>query len=408
MKSSLVETRLRGPFRSQFWLEFFGNSAHFPLINLLYEFLLEGVAYFRVPDFYALLFGSAVQSYWLARWQTTARPRRFWGNLIGPALYSVVETAAEGLEFFRSGNHLAYWIFSIGIGFLQELRWRLPARFTSVVIVIENVVRTAILFVMYALFEVHANPEQTTSLMRFFNDTSHQFIGLAVGFIGLIVGLSSWTAERYLALLKETSQQLYKYAQWLLGRELLEQSFINPSALNLTQRERVILFMDIRGFTHWSETHPPAYVAELLNKYYQVSETVLSQHRVFKFKLSADEVMAVFPTAESAVRAALELQTQISALLANEQLGAGIGIHSGLVVEGMLGSTGVGFYDVIGDTVNTAKRIESAALSGEVLISGAVREKAGGIAETGASRELVVKGKSAPLIVYPLLGLRAN
>ncbi|MEJ5223560.1 MAG: adenylate/guanylate cyclase domain-containing protein [Anaerolineales bacterium] len=314
-----------------------------------------------------------------------------------------METSVEGFGFFTSANHLAYWIFSIGIGVLQELRRHLPASFTSVVIIIENVVRTAILLVMYVLFETHANPQQTTSLTTFFDDTSHQFIALAVGFLGLIIGLSSWTAERYLSLLKETSQHLYKYSQWLLGRDLLEQSFINPSVLHLTQRERVVLFMDIRGFTRWSETQSPEKVAALLNEYYRASETVLSYHRAIKFKLSADEVMAVFSTIESAIGAALELHTQVNQFLASEHLGVGMGLHKGLVVEGMLGSTGVGFYDVIGDTVNTAKRIEGVAQSGEVLISESVYEKVGATIKTANGRELNVKGKSTPLVVYPLM-----
>lgn len=404
MKSNLsLETRIIGSFSTRFWLELFGNTAHFPLANLLLELLIEKpLDYLRVPDPYMLVIGSLVQAYWLTRWQTSLHPRRFWGNLIGPALYTLVEGLLEGLRFFSSPHHLAYWGFSLVIGALQALRPRLPTVFNNFIVVVENVTRTSILFLMYAIFETHANPTQTNSLDVFFGDTSHQFIGLAVLFLGFIVGLANLTAERYLGLLKETSVQLQKYSEWLLGRDLLAQTLGNPSALSLTRRERIVMFMDIRGFTHWSEKQSPENIVSLLTQFYQVTEPILTRHGAIKFKLSADEVMAVFSTADSAIQAALELRSQVNQFLSSEHLRVGIGLDSGLLVEGLLGSVGVKFYDVIGNTVNTAKRIESAAQSGEVLISENIYKMIGQAVSTGTRREISVKGKSNPLVVYPL------
>lgn len=403
MKPVSVESRLLGPLRTRFWQEFFGNSAHFPLINLLYEVLNEGADYLGSFDLYALFIGAAVQSYWLAYWQTQDRSHRFWGNLIGPAIYSLVETSIEGWSFFASANHLAYWVFSLAIGGLQEFKHSVPHRFAVLLTVTENILRTAIIFVMYFLFETNAYPQQIlASVNGFFDDPSHRFVALAVFFLGLIVGLANWNAEQYLNLLKGTSRQLYTYSQWLLGRDLLEKSFEDASVFNLSQRERAILFVDIRGFTQWSETQPPSQVAELLNRYYQLAETVVSRHAAVKFKLSADEIMAVFAQTDSAVQAALEIQQQASQLLARAGLGVGIGLHHGSVVEGILGSTGVGFYDVIGDTVNTAKRIESFAQAGEILISEPVRHTLLPHIAINGYREINAKGKSASLGVYSL------
>ena len=84
-------------------------------------------------------------------------------------------------------------------------------------------------------------------------------------------------------------------------------------------------------------------------------------------------------------------------------LAAGIGLHAGPLVEGLLGSMGMKFYDVIGDTVNTAKRIESAATGGEVLVSEAVLRQIAAAFACGAARTVSVKGKEAPLKVVPLL-----
>lgn len=398
-----LETRIIGAFSTRFWLELFGNSAHFPIANFLFELLIEKpLDYLRVSDPYALAAASLVQAYWLTRWQTSPHSYRFWGNLIGPALYTLIESLFEGLRFFSSLNHLAYWIFALAIGSLQALRPRLPSIFNASIIVIENVIRTSILFFVYAIFETHTNPTQTISLNVFFSDSSHQFIGLTVLFLGFSLGLANLTADRHFGLLKETSNQLKKYSEWLLGRDLLTQAFVNPSALSLTRRERTVMFMDIRGFTRWSETKSPEDVVNLLTKFYQVTETILSRHETIKFKLSADEVLAVFPTADSAIHAALELRRQLNQLLSSEHLGVGIGLHNGLLVEGLLGSMGVRFYDVIGDTVNTAKRIESAAQSGEVLVSENVRNVIGQAVGVTTKREISVKGKENPVVVYSL------
>jgi class 3 adenylate cyclase len=85
-------------------------------------------------------------------------------------------------------------------------------------------------------------------------------------------------------------------------------------------------------------------------------------------------------------------------------LGGGIGLHFGPLVEGLLGSAGVKFYDVIGDTVNTAKRIESAAESGEVLISEDMRAMIGNTFRIGAGREISAKGKENLVMVYTVEG----
>lgn len=105
--------------------------------------------------------------------------------------------------------------------------------------------------------------------------------------------------------------------------------------------------MDIRGFTTWSEHRTPEEVVQLLNSYYQIIEQVFSGYQVIKYKLSADEVMAIFPDPTTAIQAAIMIRSHVQPLLDHQQLGVGIGIHHGPVVEGLLGSRGVRFYDVI-------------------------------------------------------------
>ncbi len=398
----LFEQRITGTFPIRFWIELFSNSAYFPVANILFELLIESpLDYLRAPDLYVLVFSALIQAYVLTRWQVTEQPRRLIGNLVGPAVYTLVESSLEGPRFFAAYHHLGYWGFALAIGLLQELRFRFP-NMGSLLIVVENAVRTAILFFMYAIFETYANPSQTLSLQVFFSDESHVFIGLAILVVGLSTGLANLMAEHYLRQLRQTSSQLHMYSEWLLGRDLLLKTLENPKALHTARRERTVLFMDIRGFTAWSEMHTPEEVVALLDAYYRASEAVLTMYPPVKFKFSADEVMAIFSDADVALHAAMELRRQITPLLAKEKLGAGIGLESGLVVEGLLGGTGVKFYDAIGDTVNTAKRIESAAEAGEVLVSGHLCPRMQPSFKIGATREIHVKGKKQAVVVCAL------
>jgi len=396
----VTEENIAGSFSTRFWIELFGNSVYFPITEILLELLIEEpVKYLRAPDLYTSVFSAAIQAYWLTR-QVTTRPRRLIGNLIAPALYTLIESLLEGVRFFSTPHHRAYWGFALTIGLLQELRFRLPSLY-ALLIVIENIVRTSILFFMYVIFETHANPEQTLSWNAFFSDTSHVFIGWAILLVGFSIGLANMTAERYLKNLRQMSAQLRTYSEWLLGPDLLAKTLLDPDSLHASRRERTVLFMDIRGFTAWSESRPPEEVMALLSEYYHQAEAILTLYSPIKFKFSADEVMAIFPTAHVAVNAAIELRRQMHLLFAEKQLGVGIGLESGLVVEGLLGSANIKYYDAIGNTVNTAKRIESAAQPGEVLISERIHEQVPTV-KVGAMREIQVKGKAQPIRIYVL------
>lgn len=204
--------------------------------------------------------------------------------------------------------------------------------------------------------------------------------------------------------LRRVSAQLKTYSEWLLGEDLLGRVLSDPDALSLTRRERTVVFMDIRNFTGWSEQRTPEEVVAMLNRYYTVAEIIAKKHNAIKLKFAADEVMAIFPDAQRAADSALALRQELLRLLDGYNLGAGIGLNTGRLVEGLLGSKDVKFYDVIGDTVNTAKRIEAAAAKAEILVSGTTRQALGeNESSFGPERLIEAKGKGAPVTVYPLL-----
>lgn len=399
---SPLEARITGSLGHRFAQELFRNSGQFPIANLLLELLIEGPKIFFAPDLYVLIAAALVQARVIAGWEHARSPRPFTGNLVGPACYTVVESILEGSAFFDAPNHVAYWCFALAIGALQWARFRSRqgAR-VGVLLVAESVVRASILFVVYTIFEALSD-KAPFSFAAFFADPAHVFIGLATLLLGLSAGLESLSARNYLDLLRETSGQLRRYSEWLLGEDLLERVIEDPAALSLARRERTVMFMDIRGFTAWSERCPPETVVQALNEYYAAAEPVLRRHGVIKLKFSADEVLGVYADPGQAVACAMELRTQTGAVLSRWRLAAGIGIHAGPVVEGLLGSSGMKGYDVIGDTVNTAKRIEGAAAGGEALVSEAVVRALGPKLSPGQRREVIAKGKEVPISVYVL------
>jgi hypothetical protein len=107
--ASALDSRISGSFRNRYEQELFRNTGQFPIANLLLELLLEGPAIFLAPDVYTLVGATLLQAWALTRWENTPAPRRFLGNLIGPATYTLIEALIEGWTFFDMPNHIIYF-----------------------------------------------------------------------------------------------------------------------------------------------------------------------------------------------------------------------------------------------------------------------------------------------------------
>ena len=250
-----LDAAIEGTPRARFLLELFGNSAIFPIANVLLElFLAGGPAYFLEPDFYAIVAGALAQAAFLTRAGARARLP---GNLVGPAVYTAIETAVEGARFFSAPHHLAYWAFSAAIGALQQARGPTSEARGRALLVAENVVRSAILFAMYWIYEAQTAGADASTPAGFFRDPSHRFIAWAVALLGVVAGLAAATSQRYLGMLRDLSRRLRVYSEWFFARALREQAVSDPSRLALTRRDRAILLMDVRSFTAWSEAQSP-------------------------------------------------------------------------------------------------------------------------------------------------------
>jgi class 3 adenylate cyclase len=258
----------------------------------------------------------------------------------------------------------------------------------------ENVLRSAIPLVVYALFEA-VSGNVALSWNVFFADLAHDFLAIVLLLLGVLLGFADVNLRRSMATVEALTVRLRRYSEWSLGRGILDQAIADEGSLALKRVERAVLFMDIRGFTAWSEPHSPEEVVGMLNAYYAAAESALGANIPIKLKYTADEVMAVFASPQEAIMAGKAMLASAGPMLAQCQLTAGAGVHWGQVVEGVLGAQGSKAYDFIGDTVNTAQRLCDGAAPGELLISVVACEAAN--MPLGALRDIIAKGKREPL-----------
>jgi adenylate cyclase len=185
------------------------------------------------------------------------------------------------------------------------------------------------------------------------------------------------------------------------------------------QKEIAILFCDIRDFTPVSEKLNPSQVVTLLNLFYTHMNAVIKKHNGCINQFVGDEIFVSFgapiPVAnleERAVRCAigmLDALKEINSAL-QDQLGVtilvGIGVHFGPVVTGNLGCEDKISYSITGDTVNTAKRIETLTREkpNSILISECLYLRVKELIKVNPWEPVSVKGKNEKMLVYEVLG----
>jgi adenylate cyclase len=225
--------------------------------------------------------------------------------------------------------------------------------------------------------------------------------------------------DNALAHSKIARQSLERAAlERFLAPEVVELIAANPDKVRLggANQEVSVLFADIRGFTSLSETLPPERIVEILNEYFTRVADVIFDHGGTLDKFLGDGLMAIFGApiskgndAANAVKAALSIQALMFELNRDAQardwpeLQVGIGVNTGIVTAGNIGSPKRIDYTVIGDAVNVSSRLCSNAKPGEVLISESTTAKVRGLFELKRLEPLQVKGKALPLNVFQVI-----
>ena len=225
--------------------------------------------------------------------------------------------------------------------------------------------------------------------------------------------------------------------QGLKQRELIERTFgryvdgkvaaellAKPETLQMGGKLRTVtvLMADLRGFTQMCEKVSPEDVISMLNLHFSKMIAVIEKFEGIIVDFYGDSVLAFFQGAEGndsdvparaldAVRCALEMQQELGKLFRNElsqsinKLSMGIGIHTGDVIVGNIGSSTRAKYGIVGSAVNETDRIQSCAQGGAIMISEKTYEILSDIVKVGANLEVKLKGLDGIRNLYQVDGL---
>jgi adenylate cyclase len=188
-----------------------------------------------------------------------------------------------------------------------------------------------------------------------------------------------------------------------------------------SSREVTILFADLRGFSAIAAAYPGEAVVRLLNRCFATMVDIVAKHYGTVDKFIGDAIMVIFggdpaaprDHARRALLCAVEMQIAMNELrrLHREEgvpeLYMGIGISTGSVMAGLIGSDAYRAYTIIGEEVNVAARIEALSLRGQVLMSEATYAHCSDFVHAGEPVEVHVKGKAERMRVREALGIPA-
>ncbi|MDR1836088.1 MAG: PAS domain S-box protein [Treponema sp.] len=205
-----------------------------------------------------------------------------------------------------------------------------------------------------------------------------------------------------------------------MSQEVLTNLMESPDGVKLGGDKRIatVFFADIRGYTSFSEKREPEKIVEILNEYFSEAVENVVKYKGYIDKFIGDCIMAVWgvpmlPEKDDAINAvscALAIQQMVRSgkrkFFKKEasRLRVGIGVNTGPLVAGNLGSVQRMDYSVIGDTVNLASRLEGVAGADEVIISHETRNQLGDTFRFEERQPVQVKGKEKPIKIYNVLG----
>jgi predicted ATPase/class 3 adenylate cyclase len=207
-----------------------------------------------------------------------------------------------------------------------------------------------------------------------------------------------------------------------LSNDVVESLLASPEGISIGGERRTVtvLMSDLRGFSAISESVEPERVVALLNNYLSIMTDVITAHKGTIDEFIGDAILVIFGApfarpddAERAVACALAMQRamhQVSAYNVAHglpEVEMGIGINTGEVVLGNIGSERRAKYAVVGPTVNLASRIESYTVGGQVLVSEATASAVTAPLRVGGRLKVEPKGVKEPMTIIDVVGIGA-
>ena len=224
------------------------------------------------------------------------------------------------------------------------------------------------------------------------------------------------------AYLARTGIEIRKTFGRYLTDEVVANLLENPAGLKIggERRKITILTSDLRGFTATAERLQPEQVIRILNFYFGKMSDVISKYQGTIDEFMGDGILVLFgaPTyrdddAQRAIACAIEMQLAMTTV--NEQmklwelnpLAMGIGINTGEVIVGNIGSEKRTKYGIVGNQVNLTYRIESYTTAGQILISETTYQEAKELVSVNGCQQVQAKGIQQPITIYDLRGIKS-
>jgi class 3 adenylate cyclase len=217
---------------------------------------------------------------------------------------------------------------------------------------------------------------------------------------------------------KQFVKELFgRYVSQEVAAEIINSADLGALQLGGEERDATVFFADIRHFTTLSEQMSPEAIVDMLNRYLGVIIDAILKNKGMINKFAGDNVMAVWNApqlqnrhAEMAVKAAWEAQQELVRVQESDdslpKVQFGIGVNTGTVLAGNVGSVGRAEYTVIGDSVNLAARICGTAPGGQVWIGPETYQQAIDSIDVEVLEPQSFKGKTERVAVYHVTGWR--
>jgi len=212
------------------------------------------------------------------------------------------------------------------------------------------------------------------------------------------------------------------FGRYMSG-EVVDELLDSPEGLKMSGEIREVTFLvsDLRGFTALTDRLPAREIIEVINRYFEHMVDVISRYRGVVNEFLGDGILVFFGAplkeeddAARAVACAIDMQNAMLGVneeqrrLELPELAMGIGINTGEVVVGNIGSERRAAYGAVGSPINIAYRIESYTVGGQILISTSTYEKISSIVQIGKTRQIQFKGIDHPVTIYDVLGLKGR
>ncbi len=205
-----------------------------------------------------------------------------------------------------------------------------------------------------------------------------------------------------------------------LSKKVVDEILTSPKGPQIggTRKTVTILMSDLRGFTSLSENKDPEEMVRLLNRYLGKMSRIILKYDGIIDEFIGDAILAVFGAPEAhgndperAIACAIEMQNCLRDLnreitsAGGPPMEMGIGINTGQVIVGNIGSRQRMKYGIVGDTVNRASRIESNSVGGQVLIGQSTFDLVKDMVEAQPPGNMMMKGLKKPLVFYPITSI---